>query len=61
MTAKRDKSGKDTTVIESPDQAVQGDLLRIAHMFGDFRDDPVMRELCRLAIKCAQERLLRGG
>lgn len=37
---------------------VQRDLLRVAHMFGEYRDDVLMRELCRLAIKCTQERLI---
>ncbi len=41
-------------------EAVQDSLLRIAHMFSQFRDDPIMRELCRLAIKTAQERLIRA-
>lgn len=39
---------------------IQGHLVKIAHMFNDYRDDPLMRELCRLAIKCAKERLLRA-
>ncbi len=38
---------------------VQANLIRVARMFHEFRDDPLMRELCRLAIKCAQERLIR--
>lgn len=29
-------------------------LLRVAHMFAPHRDDPLMRGLCRLAIRCAQ-------
>ncbi len=40
-------------------RAIQGELARIAHMFAPHRDDPVMRELCRLAVKCAQERRIR--
>ena len=39
-------------------EMLQHDLQRIAHMFSPYRDDPVMRDLCRLAIKCAQERLI---
>ncbi|MCD8350999.1 MAG: hypothetical protein LUC93_10360 [Planctomycetaceae bacterium] len=39
----------------------QKDLRRIAHMFSTHRDDPLMREICRLAIKCAQEGWIRGG
>ena len=38
---------------------IQEDLLKVAHMFNDYREDRLMRELCRLAIKCAQERLIR--
>lgn len=42
-----------------PDTNIVHDrLLRLAHMFNDHRGDPLMRELCRLAIKCAQERLM---
>ena len=37
---------------------IDKDLARIARMFGDYRDDRLMRELCRLAVKCAQERLI---
>ncbi len=40
--------------------ALQEDLLRIGHMFIEFRDDPVMRRLARIAILSAQERLIRG-
>lgn len=39
---------------------VQKALLRVAHMFGEYRDDDIMRELCVLAIKAAQERLIRA-
>lgn len=46
---------------EEEDRAVRTNLLRIARMFADFRDDAIMRELCRLAVTCAQERLIRGG
>ena len=38
---------------------VQKRLVSLAHMFNEHRDNPLMRELCRLAIKCAQERLIR--
>lgn len=38
---------------------MQEQLLRLAHMFEPFKEDPLMRELCRLAIRCAQERLIR--
>lgn len=41
------------------DVSMERDLRRIAHMFSAYRDDPLMRELCRLAIKCTQERLIR--
>ncbi len=47
---------------DSPQSEADGErdtqerLIRIAHMFGEHREDRLMRELCRLAIKCAQER-----
>ncbi len=41
-------------------EAMQENLLRVAHMFSEFREDPYMRELCRLAIKITQERLIRA-
>lgn len=45
--------------LSKPDTSiVQERLLRLAHMFNEYRDDQLMRELCRLAIKCAQERLM---
>lgn len=37
---------------------VQRRLVMLAHMFGEFKDDPIMRKLCRLAIKCAKEGLI---
>ncbi|MCC8190569.1 MAG: hypothetical protein LIP77_08050 [Planctomycetes bacterium] len=40
--------------------ALQAALQKIAHMFADHRDDPLMRELCRLAIQCAREGVLGG-
>lgn len=43
------------------DTQVQRELLVIARMFVEYRDDPIMRELCRLAVKCAQERLIKTG
>ncbi len=52
---------KENAQSEEDDQAVRTNLLRIARMFAKFRDDAIMRELCRLAVKCAQERLIRGG
>lgn len=30
-------------------------FLRIAHMFSPYREDPIMRELCRLAVKSVRE------
>lgn len=30
-------------------------LLRIAQMFAPYREDPLMRDLCRLAVTCARE------
>jgi hypothetical protein len=36
-------------------------LLRIAHMFAPHRRDELMRELCRLAVKCAQEGAVRDA
>lgn len=37
---------------------VQRRLVMLASMFGEYRDDPVMRQLCRLAITCAKEGLI---
>lgn len=67
-TGVRQPNGKPSDVVVDPDALpkksetalVQESLLKIAHMFNDHRDDRVMRELCRLAIKCAQERLISG-
>ncbi len=42
------------------DTRAQGDLMRLARMFVAYRDDPVMRELCRLAVKCAQEQWIKA-
>ncbi len=43
-----------------PDSQIQLALMTIGHMFVEYRDDPIMRDLCRLAMKCAQERLIHG-
>lgn len=42
------------------EELVNARLLRLAHMFDPHRDNPLMRELCRLAIKCAREGLTHG-
>ena len=43
---------------KKPDTVVMHERLAVlAHMFAQYRDDKIMRELCRLAIVCAQERL----
>jgi flagellar biosynthesis regulator FlbT len=54
-------AGGENAQSEEDDQAVQRNLRRIAHMFAGFRDDEIMRELCRLAVKGARERLISGG
>ncbi len=41
-------------------QEIEKNLVRIAHMFAPHRDDALMRDICRLAVKCAQEGLTRG-
>ena len=41
---------------KGPENEMQERFLRIARMFEEYREDEIMRELCRLAIKCAQER-----
>lgn len=59
-------NGATTIIGPNPDELpkksetaiIQENLLKVAHMFNDYRDDRLMRELCRLAIKCAQERLI---
>ncbi len=38
----------------------QDELMRLARMFVAYRDDPIMRELCRLAVKCAQEQWIKS-
>ena len=44
-----------------PDTAIiQERLLRLARMFEEHKSDPLMRELCRLSIRCAQEGLIRA-
>lgn len=37
---------------------VQRRLEMLAHMFGEHKDDPIMRRLCRLAIKSVREGLI---
>ena len=50
---------KQQGVLLPPDTVVvQARLMKLARMFNEYREDPMMRELCRLAIKCAQERLI---
>lgn len=39
--------------------ATEEDLRRIARMFLPYRDDPLMRELCRLAVRAIQEGWIR--
>ena len=59
-------NGTRTIIRPNPDEmpkkpdtvVVQENLLRLAKMFQPYRDDELMRELCRLAIKCVQERLI---
>ncbi len=41
-------------------QEIAKNLLRLAHMFVPHRDDALMRDICRLAVKCVQEGLARG-
>lgn len=60
MVASRGKNSRVRPATSHTPQT-QKDLRRIAHMFSAYRDDPVMREICRFAIKCAQERWIRGG
>lgn len=35
--------------------SVEADLRRVARMFLPYRDDALMRELCRLAVRSVQE------
>lgn len=68
----RDLSGKATTSRRksttrvgkkkprSKTTVTQQRLLRIATMFTEYRDDELMRELCRLAIKSAKEGWVGG-
>ncbi len=48
----RPRPGADT-------QEIERELLRIARMFAPYRENALMRDLCRLAVKCAQEGLVR--
>lgn len=41
-------------------ERVEKNLLRVANMFIPHRNDPVMRELCRLAVKCVREGWIGG-
>ena len=41
------------------DTQVRQELMLIARMFAEYREDPVMREFCRLAVKCAQEGVIK--
>lgn len=54
---------KEKTTEDDPALAgerLNASLRRLAHMFDPYRDDPLMRDLCRLAIKCVQEGLTHG-
>ncbi len=42
--------------VSADSMAIQANLLRLAHMFEPYREDALMRELLRLAIRSAQER-----
>lgn len=46
--------------LEENNKRVEQELLRVAEMFSPHREDPLMRELCRLAVKCAQEGWIGG-
>lgn len=52
------KTGKKTGATPSDSVLLQERLVRVARMFNDHRDDPLMRELCRLSIKYAKEGLV---
>ena len=53
----RKRPGESTQIIAG--EGAGEELLRIAHMFSPYRDNDLMRDLCRLAIKCAQEGIAR--
>ncbi len=36
-------------------EALKLKMIRIAHMFEPHQDAPLMRQLCRIAIKCLEE------
>lgn len=62
-----DRNAKDSTNLfsapppASPDPAVaKARLMKLAGMFGEHKNDQLMRELLRLAIKCAQEGWIGG-
>jgi predicted 2-oxoglutarate/Fe(II)-dependent dioxygenase YbiX len=53
-------AGKPNEKPDHADAAVEDRLMRLAAMFARHRDDPLMRELLRIAILCAREGLVRG-
>lgn len=69
VVARRDRRDTGTTRVMRPGEITQiieqsaGDeqLLRIAHMFSPYRENTLMRGLCRLAVKCAQDKCVRKG
>jgi hypothetical protein len=44
---------------EQSDAHIQRELMTVAHMFVEYRDDPIMRNLCKLAMKCTREQLIK--
>ncbi len=59
--SEEDKPPEAPETPEEADPRIQRDLMAIAHMFVEYRDDPIMRSLCKLAIKCAREQLISTG
>lgn len=57
--AQPDKPAKPAAGYAGPAaDVVQTRLVRLARMFAEYKSDPLMREVCRLAIKCAKEGLI---
>ena len=58
VTAGSMRASSATTSIPKPsDEAIAARLQQLAKMFAEYKSDPLMREVCRLAIKCAKEGL----
>ena len=59
VTAESMRARSQTASLSKPsDEAIAARLQQLAKMFAEYKSDPIMREVCRLAIKCAKEGLI---